>query len=133
MVDGSQGAELTRSNNDFDASALINAVASTASTDSVDQVNPYGRGVKVVVNLIAHGSGSITVTIQGKDPNGQYYTLLASASLATNGVTVMTVYPGLTAATNLVANDVLPRVWRVSVANGDTNPVNYTIGASVIV
>lgn len=124
----------TASNNDFNAGSVVVGVGATASQNSPDLLNPYGRGVKVWVNTTAIGTGSITVTIQGKDPgSGAYTTLLASAAIVTNTVGVLTVYPGLPATANVSANDVLPRQWRVSVTANNANPANYSVGACVIV
>lgn len=121
-----------RSNNDFPG--IVVGVGATISQNSGDQVNSYGLGVKAFVNVTAIGTGSITVTIQGKDPtSGVYYTVLASAAIVVNGLVVLSVYPALTATANLVANDVLPRVWRVLVTANNANPASYTVGASVIV
>ena len=123
----------TASNNDISAGSLgLALVGQTTSINSPDQVNPYGRGIKVFVNISAITAGSAVVTIQGKDPSGNYYTVLASASLTATGETVLTVYPGTTAAANSVANDVLPRQWRVSVAV-TTGPVNMNVSACLIV
>ena len=123
-----------RTNTDLNASALLSGVGATASVTSADQINPYGRGVKVWVNTTGIGTGSITVAIQGKDPgSGAYTTLLASAAITTNTTTVLTVYPGLTASANATANDVLPRQWRIAVTANNANPANYSIGASVII
>jgi len=53
--------------------------------------------------------------------------------LNSTGTTVLTVYPGLTAAANVTVNDVLPRTWRVITAIGGSTPaVTATVGASVI-
>lgn len=124
----------TASNNDLIASQVVIGVGATASQTSPDLPNPYGRGVKVFVNTTAIGTGSITVTIQGKDPaSGAYFTLLASAAIVTNLLTVLSVYPGLPATANVSANDVVPRTWRVSVVANNANPATYTIGACVIV
>ena len=121
-------------NTDLNASALIAGVGATVSVNSPDQVNPYGRGVKVFINTTAIGTGSITVTIQAKDPaSGAYTTLLASAAIVTNTTTVLTVYPGAPATANVSANDVLPRQWRIAVTANNANPASYTIGASMIV
>jgi hypothetical protein len=99
---------------------------------SEDMRNDFRRGLKLIVDAPA-GTGTITVTIQGKDPlSGKYYTILASAALAVGSTTVLLIYPGATAAANLIANDVLPSTWRVSVVIA-TNPVTATIGASIIV
>ena len=121
-------------NIDKTGSDLLIGVGATASVNSADQVNAYGRGVKVFVNTTAIGTGSITVTIQAKDPaSGAYTTLLASAAIVTNTTAVLTVYPGITATGNVSASDVLPRQWRIAVTANNANPANYTIGASLIV
>ena len=123
-----------RTNTDLNSSALVVGVGQTVSQTSADQINAYGRGVKVFVNTTAIGTGSITVTIQAKDPgSGAYTTLLASAAIITNTTTVLTVYPGLPATANVSANDVLPRQWRISITANNANPANYSVGASVIV
>jgi hypothetical protein len=114
--------------------ALITAAGATVGSNSADQGNINWRGVKVVINMTVVGTGSITATIQGKDPvSGVYYTLLASAAIAANGTTVLTVYPGLTPTANVTANDVLPDVWRVSVAANNVNPTTYTVAACGLV
>lgn len=122
-----------RTNTDLDGSALIVGIGATASVNSTDQVNPYGNGVKVWVTTTAIGTGSITVTIQAKSPAGVYTTLLASAAIVTNTTGVYTVYPGAPVTTNVSANDVLPRTWRIAVTANNANPANYTITACVIV
>lgn len=121
-------------NLDKNGSDLVIGVGATASVNSSDQVNAYGRGVKVFVVTSAIGTGSITVTIQAKDPaSGAYTTLLASAAITTNTTTVLTVYPGLAATANVSANDILPRQWRIAVTANNANPANYSVGASLIV
>jgi hypothetical protein len=119
-----------------DTAALIAHAAASAGANGTDQANVNGRGVKVVVDITALGGTgpTLTVTIQGKDAaSGKYYTILASAALAAVATTVLTVYPGLVAAANLTANDVLPATWRVITAIAGTTPaVTCTIGASVI-
>lgn len=114
--------------------ALINAVAATTTQTGADQINVNGRGVIVTLNMATVGTGSVTITIQGKDiASGQYYTLLAGAAVTTNSVNVYTVYPGAPATANVSANSPLPRTWRVLVTANNANATTYTVGASVIV
>lgn len=122
-----------RARNNINATALASA-ARTASVNSADQVNYNSRGLHLVIDVTAITSTpSITITIQGKDNlSGQYYTILASAAITTVSTVVLRVGPGLTAAANLVANDLLPRTWRVSVTNGDADGITYSIGYSLI-
>jgi hypothetical protein len=123
-----------RTNTDLNGSQLILVGGQTASLNSADQVNPYGRGVVVFINVSLIGTGSITVTIQGKDPaSGTYYTILASAAIVTSVFGTLTVYPGAAVTANVSANAVLPRQWRIAVTANNANPVNYSIGASVII
>ena len=113
--------------------ALASA-ARTASIDTADIANYSARGLHVVIDATAvTATPSITVTIQGKDSlSGQYYTILAAAAITAVSTTVLRVYPGLTAAANLVANDVLPRNWRVSVAAADADSITYSVGYTML-
>jgi hypothetical protein len=116
----------------LDVGALITAIGATAGAASLDQINSGGSGVKVVLNTTAIGTGSVTVSIQGKDvASGAYYNLLVGAPVTTNGTTVYEVHPGLTAVANSVANTALPYTWRVVVTANNANAASYTVGASV--
>jgi hypothetical protein len=103
---------------------LIASAVLVADTHSADQASYNCPGVIVYVNpgVIAGDAGTITVTIQGKDPvAGTYSTILASATLVSSTAVVLRVYPGLTAAGNLVANAVLPATWRINAAASGAN------------
>lgn len=127
------GASFDRQRGNLDQS-LITAVGATTTQNSADQLNVNGRGVKVVLDMTAAGTGSVTLTVQGKDPaSGKYYTILTGAAVAAVSTNVYTVYPGAAAVANVSVNDVLPRTWRVVVTAGNANPTTYTVGASVIV
>lgn len=113
---------------------LPSAARTTAQAALADITNQNHKGVKVVVDVTAYSAGSLTVTIEGKDRvSGKYFTLLASAALAATGTVVLTVYPGLTAATNVTVSDVLPETWHVKTAVGDATAITYSIGASLLV
>jgi hypothetical protein len=89
---------------------------------------PSCRGVKVVLDMTSAGSGSVVLTIQGKDKaSGKYYTLLAGAAVTTNATNVYTVYPEIAAVANVSARDVLPETWRVTVS-GNGSATTYTAG-----
>lgn len=112
---------------------VLSGTLVSAPANGDDQQNPCFRGVKVVVDVTAFAGTSITFTIQGKDPSsGKYYTLLATAALAATGTLALTVYPGVTAAANVSASDVVPRKWRV-ISTGTFNNTTFTIGAVGIV
>jgi hypothetical protein len=118
------------------ALSAANLNAASASGAGPDQAKHQARGMVLAVNVSAmSGSGaSLTVTLQGKDVvSGQYYTVLTSAAITTTGLTVLRIYPGISASANAAANDVLPPVWRVSYAITGTSPaVTATVGASML-
>lgn len=118
----------------IDSGGLLLGVGQTLSQNTTDLTNLNGRGLKLFVNMSAVGTGSVTVTVQGKDPtSGNYYTILASAAIVANGFTSYTVYPGAPVAANVSANDILPRTWRVLATANNANPAAYSVSASVIV
>jgi hypothetical protein len=110
------------------------SAARTASSDSADQTNYYWRGVVLVIDVTAiTASPSVVFTVQGKSTLGSdYYTILVSAAITATGQTVLRIYPGLTAAANLVASDVLPYKWRVSAAHGDADSITFSVSANYI-
>lgn len=116
---------------------LITHSAASAGVNGSDMKNAYARGVHVVVDVtaITGTSPTLTVTIQGKDPNsGKYYNLLVSNALTAVGTTVLRVYPGLVVTAGTHQNDVLPLHWRVITAIGGTTPaVTARISASLVV
>lgn len=111
------------------------SAARVASPAAMENKSSGGaRGIEVIIDITAvTATPALTVTIQGYDPeSGKYYTLLASTALALVATTVLRVYPGLTAAANLVASLVLPPIWRVVVAHGDSDSATYSVGANLL-
>ena len=113
---------------------LMVSAARTATNNSGDISNWTGRGAHITIDTTAAGTSPSTVfTVQGKDEtSGGYYTILASAAITGTGTVVLRVYPGLTAATNVTANDILPKTWRVLATHGNSTSHTYSVGASVI-
>lgn len=114
--------------------STLTAAATSGSSPDHDNIGARGLHLIIDVTAISGTSPTLTVTIEGKDgESGKYYTLLASTAITATGTTVLRLYPGLTASANAVANDVLPRFWRVSYAIGGTTPaVTATIAANVV-
>ena len=113
--------------------ALAIPAGATTTQTSPDLTNNDARGVTVFVSSTVIGTGSITVTIQGKDrASGLYYTLLAGAAIITNTVNRYTVYPGGTVAANVSASDSLPELWRILVTANNANAATYTVGWSTL-
>jgi hypothetical protein len=116
------GSVKTTSRDNAEGTVFASA-ARTATPTAFDGSNLSGRGLHLIIDATASsGSPSVVFTIQGKDPvSGKFYTILASAAITGTGTTVLRVYPGLTAAANTVANDVLPKTWRVIATHGNAD------------
>jgi hypothetical protein len=115
------------------AVTLLASAARTASTQSSDQDNLRHRGVVVSVKVTASSATpSVVFTVEGKDANGEYYSLLASAAVTGAGTTQLTVYPGATATANVSASAPLPRTWRVKAVAGDADSLTYTVSATLL-
>lgn len=115
--------------------ALITHSAAAAGTNGIEQNSGAFKGVMLFIDItaITGTSPTLTVTLQGKSPTGVYYTILASAALTATGLTVLRVYPGLTAAANSMANDTMPEAYRVITAIGGTTPaVTATVHALLV-
>jgi len=127
------GATWDRNRNNQDQTILASAVRA-ATNNSADFTNYNARGLHLVFDITAvPGVDTVTLTLQGKDAlSGKYYTILAGSAQVGVATVVMRVYPGLTAAANLTANDILPRTWRVSVAHSGAGNFTYSVGASLI-
>lgn len=112
--------------------ALASASRTTTQTLS-DVPNPYHKGLIVVLDMTTVGTGSVTLTIQGKDiASGKYYTILAGAAVTTNSTNTYRVYPGLSAVANTTANDVIPATFRLLVTANNANAATYSLGYSKI-
>jgi hypothetical protein len=108
------------------------SAARTATPDTVELELPGGvQYAQVVIDCTAAAATpSVVFTVSGVDRvSGKVYTLLASAAVTATGTTVLRIGPGLTAAANLVANDVLPPVIRFTATHGDADSITYSVGA----
>jgi hypothetical protein len=116
----------------IDKIVLPSASRTTTQTGS-DETNSYHRGLYVVLDMTTVGTGSVTLTVQGKDiASGKYYTILAGAAVTTNSTNVYKVYPGLTASANAVASDYLPSTYRILVTANNANAAVYSVGYAKI-
>ena len=112
---------------------VMASAARTATPDTEELEVPKGaRYAHVVIDCTASAATpSVVFTVSGVDrASGKVYTLLASAAITGTGTTVLRIGPGLTAAANLVANDVLPPVIRFTATHGDADSITYSLGAS---
>jgi hypothetical protein len=89
----------------------------------------FEASLSIVIDVTAFTSGTLTVSLQGKTSSGTLYPILTSAALAATGVTVLRVAQGLTAVSNLTANDMLPNEMVVTCTVSGT----LTYGIDVVI
>lgn len=113
--------------------SLLASAARTTTQTSADQTNYNSRALHVIWNITAHGGGTgATLSIQGKDAAGIYYTLLTGIAETTTGTKVYKIGPGITATANAAASDFVPRIFRVVVTAGDATSITYSLSYNLI-
>jgi hypothetical protein len=113
--------------------------AKTANGNSAAAiVNHNARGVQLFVNVSASSgtTPTLVVRVQVQDPVGSGWVDLpgaATASITGNGLTLLTIYPGIAAVANSAINQPLPRNYRLAWVVGGTTPsFTFSVGAQYI-
>jgi hypothetical protein len=127
------GSTWDRQRNNEEATLLASAARTTTQTGA-DITNYQGNsGLIVVLDVTSAGTGSITLSIEGKDSaSGKYYTILSGSAVTTNSTNRYRVGPTLAAAANSVAQDYLPRVFRIVVTANNANSITYSVGYCLV-
>jgi hypothetical protein len=114
------------------ATTAIASGAYTTTQTSADIANNSGRNLTVIFDVTAAGTGSGTITINGKDPaSGKYYPLLTGAAVTTTTTTVYHVGPGLPATANVSANIPVPKTIQILVTANNANAMTYSVGVNI--
>lgn len=107
--------------------------ARTTTQTSSDYTNQDARALIVTLDVTSAGTGSITVTIQGKDAvSGKYFTLLAGAAVTTVTTNRYKVSPDLAAVANVTAQDHVTPTFRILVTHNNANTITYSVGAQLV-
>src|SRR3990167_4757530 len=95
-------------------SATEGSTTVTATHNSSDLTNRYGRGANIYLQHTPATTGALTITLQAKSPSGDYINIpdAGFAARTSSGTAMITVYPGLTNSTNAIISNVIPLVWR---------------------
>lgn len=111
---------------------VLSVVGATTTQTTQDMKNEWGVGAEIYFNVGTIGTGSVTLTIQGRDPtSGQYYTVLVGAAVTSNGLNRYQIFPGGTATANVSVNDIFPFTWRAVITANNANPVTYSVGVTI--
>jgi len=114
---------------------LYASAARTATPTAVTVRTGRYRGIKLFINVSAlAATPSVVPKIEMVDSlsGAVSAALLTGAAITATGVTVLTVYPGVTVAANVSAADVLPDAIRVTMTHGDADSITYSVAAHLI-
>lgn len=114
------------------------SAARTTTATGTSQINHNARGVYLFVNVTAVSgtTPALAVRLQVQDPVSATWVDLpgaVTASLTAAGLTMLTVYPDVTAAANVAVDAPLPRTWRAAwTITGTTPSFTFSVGAQYI-
>lgn len=130
------GASWDRTRGNVQA-AVDTSGARTVSGTGTTIINYNATGAKFWLNVTAASGTTPTLVwkVQWSPDGGTTWvdldaTNLATTSITTTGTAVLSVYPGMVAAANSVANNILPRHWRSAWTIGGTTP-SFTFASYV--
>lgn len=122
--------ERARNNN---STVLLATGARTTTQTSSDIINYDGRGLHFSIDVTVIPGGSITPSIQGKDANGIYYTVLTGTAITTVSTTVLKLGPGITTVANGAASDFLPGTFRLVLTVADATSITYSSAYTIFI
>lgn len=109
------------------AAILLASGARTTTQTSADQINYNGTHLHIILDITSAGTGSVTVSIEGKDANGIYRQLLVGVAETTTGTKVYKIGPGFGVLANAASADMVPRTFRVIITANNANSMTYSL------
>lgn len=119
---------------DNEEAIILASAARTTTQTSADLDNVGGHAsLMVILDVTNAGTGSVTVSIDGKDPaSGKYFNLLTGSAVIANSTTVYRVSPYIAAVANSIAQSNLPKKFRIVVTANNANSVTYSVGSIIV-
>jgi hypothetical protein len=115
------------------------SAAHTATTNSADQFNQFGKGGILLLNVTAVSGTTPTLDckVQLRDHASATYIDLPNAAFAqkttASGMDSLIIYPGATVAANRSVSSVLGTFWRAACAIAGTTPsFTFTLGVTYL-
>lgn len=113
--------------------SVLTSASRTTTQTSPDYTNLSCTGAILVLDITTPGTGSITLSVDGKDPvSGKYYNIITGNPETTTVTRVYRIHIGLTASANATVNDALPKTFRVVVTHNNSNAIVYSLGMILI-
>lgn len=108
------------------------------SAAGATQINRDSRGVVLSISKTA-GTGTsptVTIKVQGSANGTDWYDITgaATAAISADGVTTLTVCPGVPVTANVSTSQPLPRLWRIywTIGGTDEPTVTFSVDAAMI-
>lgn len=109
--------------------ALFASAARTTTQTSRDIANPGYHWIDVVMDTTVFGTGSVTLTINFKDPaSGKYVLLLSGAAVVSVVTNTYTVGPTAASSANVSIPRNLPDVLQIVCTANNANSQTYSVG-----
>jgi hypothetical protein len=123
-----------RNNEEFILLKKIAYAFPPTQIESLNVTNYNARGCIILLDASDKNAfDELTLHVEGKElASGEFYNILITPLLTTNLLYVIKIYPGLNPIAGFVSNDILPRVWRITVRHTTVNPILYGVTASMI-
>lgn len=126
------GGGWDRNRNNIDTTLLASASRTTTQT-SADLVNYDGVALMVTLDMTVVGTGSVTLTINYKDPaSGKYILLLSGVAVITNITTLYRIDPMIAAVATSIAQSRLGRVFQIVATANNANAAQYSVGYTIL-
>lgn len=114
---------------DSSAVTLLASAARTTTQTSADIFTRAFKYLRVVMDTTVIGTGSVTLTINTKDPaSGKYILLLSGVAVATVRTDTYNVGPTLVAAANVTATAQLGNIIQIVATANNANSQTYSVG-----
>ena len=129
------GSNFDRMRNNVDVQDFSAASRTTTQTSAdINLYNAHSLMVALVVTTNAGNAGSITLTINWKEPGSNTYNLLLSgAAVVTANVTnIYSINPNIPAVANVSAQKDCGRIVQIVVTHNNANPVTWSCGHTAV-
>ncbi len=111
---------------------LAEGVRASATTETYALSTRGRAGIIVILDTDTASGFSQTISVEGVDPvSGEVWTILAAAAQTAAGQKILRVRPGITAAANVAAADILPADINVKVTHTDATSITRTIAVQL--
>lgn len=133
VVSEGPGVGATEVKYNYDEIGLVSALRTATASTAGNTIT--GRGIIVTLNVTAiAATGSLTVSLEGRDPVSlNYHTVATFSPVTTVSLNAFTVYPGIVEVAGSRFNMILPSVFRITCTPINAVDITYSVGYNVIV